>query len=112
MELAESCEREGNFRFALRALYLANLAWLGRLEFIAIHPGKTNREYESELRRRTRALPEARRLFAANVAAFERSWYGMHDVPESALTEFRGRNGEMKPILAHRLPAPVREGAA
>src|SRR5262249_6618415 len=69
LELADACEREGKLRLALRALYLANLAWLGRLEFIAIHPGKTNREYEAELRRRARALPDARRLFAANVAA-------------------------------------------
>jgi hypothetical protein len=107
LELAESCEREGNLRFALRALYLANLAWLGRLEFIAIHPGKTNREYETELRRRTRALPDARRLFAANIAAFERSWYGMHEVPAEVLEEFRGRLGAMKPILT-----PLREATA
>jgi hypothetical protein len=107
IELAESCEREGNLRFALRALYLANLAWLGRLEFIAIHPGKTNRDYETELRRRTRALPDARRLFAANIAAFERAWYGMHEVPGETLAEFRGRLGAMKPILA-----PVREVTA
>jgi hypothetical protein len=99
IELALACEREGNPRLALRALYLANLAWLGRLEFIAIHPGKTNREYEAELRRRTRALPDARRLFAANVTAFERAWYGMHDIPADALAEFRGRFGAMKPIL-------------
>jgi len=104
IELAASCEREGNLRFALRALYLANLAWLGSLEFIAIHPGKTNYEYESELRRRTRALPDARRLFAANVDAFERAWYGMHEVPPDTLGEFRERLGAMKPILT-----PVRE---
>jgi hypothetical protein len=105
--LAESSEREGNLRFALRALYLANLAWLGRLEFIAIHPGKTNREYEAELRRRTRALPDARRLFGANVAAFERAWYGMHEVPGESLAEFRERLAAMKPILS-----PVREVTA
>ena len=45
----------GNLRLALRAFYLANLAWLGRREFITIHAGKTNREYEIEMRRRTRA---------------------------------------------------------
>jgi len=31
MELAGQCLREENFRLALRALFLANLAWLGRL---------------------------------------------------------------------------------
>ena len=61
LDLAERCLREENLRLALRALYLANLAWLGRREFITIHPGKTNREYELELRRKARALADAPR---------------------------------------------------
>jgi hypothetical protein len=90
-ELAERSLREGNPRLALRAFYLASLAWLGRREFLALHPGKTNREYELELRRRARAFPDARGLFAANVAAFEGAWYGMHEVGSADVGEFRGR---------------------
>ena len=80
MALAEDSARQGDLRSALRALYLANLAWLGRGEWIAIHPGKTNREYELEVRRKARGFPEACALFAANIASFERAWYGMHEV--------------------------------
>jgi hypothetical protein len=98
-ELAEQALREGNPRLALRALYLASLAWLGRREFLSIDSGKTNREYEAELRRRTRAFPEARSLFAANISAFERTWYGMHDVAVEDLGEFRRRTTGMKTIL-------------
>ena len=87
-------------RLALRAFYLGSLAWLGRREYLAIDPGKTNREYEVELRRRARAFPEARGLFAANVAAFERAWYGMHDVGGDDVTEFRRRVEHMKTALA------------
>ena len=106
LELADECLRGENFRLALRALYLANLAWLGWCEFLTIDAGKTNREYELELKRRARAFPEARSLFAGNVEAFERAWYGLHDVSGEDVGEFRGRVGKMKAIL----PAP--EGVA
>ena len=101
--MAAQAIADGNLRLALRAFYLANLAWLGRQEFIRIHPGKTNREFELELRRRTRAYPEARDLFSANVLAFERVWYGLHDVSEDDLTLFRDRSGEIKRILSAAL---------
>ena len=39
MELAARSLREENFRFALRAYYLANLAFLGRSQLLTIHPG-------------------------------------------------------------------------
>jgi hypothetical protein len=96
IELAERSLRENNLRLALRAFYLANLAWLGRRGFISIHPGKTNREYEAELRRRARAHAEARGLFTANIAAFERAWYGMYEVTGDDIVQFRGRVSEMK----------------
>ncbi len=97
--MAENCIGERNYQLALRAFYLANLAWLGRREWIAIHPGKTNREYEGDLRRRARSFPEARALFAENLAAFERSWYGLYPVTLEAVEHFRGRTGRMKALL-------------
>lgn len=106
LELALRCLGDRNFRLALRAYYLANLAWLGRTEFIAIHSGKTNREYELELRRRARAFPEARALFAANVAAFERAWYGIHEVAAGDTDEFRNRMERMKAQMKAAPGAP------
>jgi hypothetical protein len=94
--LAETCAREGDYRAALRALYLANLAWLGRREWIAIHSGKTNREYELEVRRRAREFPEAPALFAVNVASFERAWYGKHSVTAEDADAFRERLRQIK----------------
>ena len=96
IEMAEGSLRDGNWRLAMRAFYLASLSWLGRRELIAIHPGKTNREYEMELRRRTRAAPRMRELFAGNVAAYERCWYGMHDPLPEDVAEFRRRSDDMK----------------
>jgi len=100
LEMAERALADGNPRLALRAFYLANLAWLGRQEFLGLHPGKTNREFELELRRRARQATEARALFSANVRAFERAWYGLHDVfPEDAV-EFRRRAEDIKALLS------------
>lgn len=96
MEMALECLRERKYRPALRACYLANLAWLGQRGFIAIHAGKTNREYELELRRKARQYAEARGLFGDNVSAFEGVWYGMHEATESAVAEFRQRIESMK----------------
>jgi hypothetical protein len=107
MELADRSLADRNYRFALRALYLASLAWLGRQEFLTIHPGKTNHEYEIELRRRTHTVPDARMLFAANVAAFERAWYGLHEVSAVDAAEFRERAQALKRMLE-----PPREVAA
>ncbi len=103
--MAERCIAEGNFRFALRALYLANLAWLGRQELLTIHAGKSNREFEMELRRKARHAPEACALFSANVRAFERAWYGLHEVQESDTTEFRTRIEAIKIRLAIEVAA-------
>ncbi|SPF49108.1 conserved membrane hypothetical protein [Candidatus Sulfopaludibacter sp. SbA4] len=104
LDLAERCLREENLLLALRALYLANLAWLGRREFITIHPGKTNREYELELRRKARAFTQAgtdaRTLFAGNVTAFERAWYGLHEVAPDDIAAFRQRVDQMKRAAA------------
>jgi len=111
LELAERSLAEGNVRLALRALYLANLAWLGRLEFIRIHPGKTNREFENELRRRTQPFPQARQLFSDNVRAFERAWYGLHNVSVENALDFRKRSEEIKRILGAGL-LEKGEGAA
>jgi hypothetical protein len=100
LALAERSVAEQNFRFALRALYLASLAWLGRQQFLTLHSGKTNHEYEIEMARRSRTWPEARTMFTANVAAFERAWYGEHEVTAQDIAEFRERMGGLKKLLS------------
>jgi hypothetical protein len=98
-ELAETCLAEQNYRLALRAFYLACLSWLGRREFLSIHAGKTNREYENELNRRARELPQARALFSGNVARFERAWYGEHTVSADDAAQFRQSTEQLKAEL-------------
>jgi hypothetical protein len=105
LEMAERCLAEGNVRLAVRAFYLANLAWLGRERLLTIQAGRTNRDFERELTRRARQSPEARELFSANVRSFERAWYGMHDVVAEDAVEFRRRGEEIKARLRSQVAA-------
>ena len=88
-ELAEGYLGEEDWRMAVRALYLASLAWLGRRQFIGIRSGKTNRQYERELSRKTDDAPAAQTLFSANVRVFESAWYGMHELNAADAQRFR-----------------------
>ena len=100
LDLAARMMQEENYRFALRAYYLANLAYLGHSQFLTIDSGKTNREYELELRRRARGFDQARQQFSVNVLAFERAWYGQHDVSAGDAAEFRRRIESIRSVLA------------
>ena len=100
LSLADGLVQSGDFRAALRALYLGNLAWLHSRQLISIHSGKTNFEYQREFSRRGRPSPSASGLLAGNINAFERVWYGMHAAGLDDVDRFRGRFREMKELFA------------
>jgi hypothetical protein len=89
LRMARELMAQGNFRLALRALYLAGLAHLAAREFIAIAKFKSNRDYEMEVLRRARAQPEVQKAFSQNVAIFDRVWYGLHEVNQAGVEEFQ-----------------------
>lgn len=88
LKLAHELAGRGELRLALRAMYLASLAHLGQRELVVIERFKSNRDYELELRRRARAWPDLQGAFAENVGAFDRAWYGMHEVTQDAVRHF------------------------
>jgi len=96
LALAEEWIGKQDLRMALRALYLGTLAYLGRTGLLAIHACKSNREYESELRRKSRATPEIPPLFRENLGSFERSWYGRHEVLSEDIGQFRANLDRIK----------------
>jgi hypothetical protein len=96
LKMAREMMAEGNLRLALRAFYLAGLASLAAREMIAIAIFKSNREYEAELRRRARALPAVQTAFSQNVAAFDRAWYGLHEVTQEALQQFQSNLDQIR----------------
>jgi Domain of unknown function (DUF4129) len=83
---------------ALRAYYLAGLAFLGRKELVRPHQAKSNREYQTELARRSRSTPELMPVFAKNILIFERCWYGGRTVERESLDEFLANLERMRSI--------------
>jgi hypothetical protein len=101
LNLAGELMEKGELRLALRALYLATLAYLARQEFITLAKYKSDREYELELRRRSHSQPLLAGVFAENKALFERGWYGLHEVTSGIMERF-SQNQEKIRIHAQR----------
>jgi hypothetical protein len=88
LQLARELMQSGELRLALRASYLASLAHLGHREFIRLAKHKSNRDYDTELRRRARTQPDLLAAFGRNLSSFERVWYGEHAVTTATLGDF------------------------
>ena len=80
----------GEFRQALRALFLAILSLLASRRFIAVERWKSNSDYEKELRRKAKNRADLLALFAQSRFGFERCWYGRDSVTLEALENYRG----------------------
>ena len=91
LQLARQLLLQGDRRLAMRAFYLASLAHLADRNLIALATFKSNLEYQRELDRRAHALPELIPLFHENVTAFDRVWYGLHDVTPEGVEEFAAK---------------------
>ena len=88
LQLARELRASGQLRLALRASYLASLAHLGHRELICLARHKSNHDYDRELQRRARANTALLGAFDRNLDAFERSWYGEHEVTDATLGDF------------------------
>ena len=86
--LAEELTVKGELRLAMRALYLATLAYLAEHEMITIEIYKSNREYERELKRRAHDREETLIIFSKSLNLFERVWYGMYRIPRADFDDF------------------------
>jgi hypothetical protein len=88
LAMARELMEGGHLRLAMRASYLAGLAHLGHRELIRLAKYKSNHDYDRELQRRARAYPELLTAFERNLSAFERAWYGEHEVTTETLGAF------------------------
>jgi hypothetical protein len=99
ISMARDLIEKGELRLAVRAFYLATLAFLASRDLITIEKYKSDREYEMELSRRSHAYPGLIIDFGESRSVFERSWYGNHPVSLTTMEEFS------------RIHARVRENA-
>jgi hypothetical protein len=120
MNLARDLIAKGELRLALRALFLAGLAYLGQTERLTLSRGKSNRDYQRELERRAHDAAELLAAFRRNTGRLERSWYGCHPVTAAILAAYladhsliapppapAGANPHLPPSTFHPLSAPA-----
>ena len=77
--------RNGNYRLAVRYLYLQSLQRLSEKKFIEINTNKTNYEYVMEVRRHKFANE-----FASLTLQYEYVWYGEYPVDEKLFEQIQG----------------------
>jgi hypothetical protein len=98
--LARDFMAKGDYRMALRAWFLANLAFLGAHELVGIGRSKTNLDYVQEVRRRSRTFGGLHALFSGNVLSFEHAWYGLHPVGADDVNRFAANFEEMRTAVS------------
>ncbi len=85
LAMAKEQMAKGEWRLALRALYLATLAKHAAEGLITLAKFKTNLDYERELRRRAVLQPEVTMRFLAHRLNFESVWYGRETASEAVV---------------------------
>ena len=88
LDLAKDLMAKGSLRLAMRALYLATLAYLAQKELIVVERYKSNRDYVHELCRRAHAKKELLTAFSKTVMIFDRVWYGMHQITQGDVDSY------------------------
>ena len=83
--LLRNAIRNGNYRLAVRYLYLQSLQRLSEKKFIEINTNKTNYEYVMEVRRHKFANE-----FASLTLQYEYVWYGEYPVDEKLFEQIQG----------------------
>jgi hypothetical protein len=97
--MARDFMARGDYRMALRAWFLASLAFLASRELVAIARSKTNLDYLREVRRRARSVNGLETLFAGGIQSFESAWYGLHEVGDSEVDRFAANFERMRGLL-------------
>ncbi len=83
-EAIEKAVREGNYRLAVRLLYLQNLKLLADRNLVAWRPDKTNYDYVRELDKK-----ELKQPFTLLTHIFEYAWYGNSPVGKDDFTTLK-----------------------
>jgi hypothetical protein len=96
LALADEWMAKGDFRMALKAMYLAALNYLSARELVSVRRWKSGLDYRRELARRARSKPELPVAFDRGVAIFEQGWYGMHAVDRAMAESLANGFNEMR----------------
>jgi hypothetical protein len=96
LALADEWMAKGDFRLALRAMYLAALNYLSARDLVSLRRWKSGLDYRRELARRARSKPDLAAAFTRGVAIFEQGWYGRHTVDRAMAESLANGFQEMR----------------
>ncbi len=88
IDLAKELMAKGEYRLAMRALYLATLSYLAERELVDIEIYKSNRDYDRELQRRSSDRKDLIVAFSETVTVIDRVWYGMRKISQSDVESY------------------------
>ncbi len=91
---AEETARLGDYRSAVRWLYLSSLLILEERELLRYDRTRTNREYL----RSVAHLPELSAALRSVIDVFDRVWYGFTPIGETEFRQYAGRVKELRQI--------------
>lgn len=97
IKLGRELIERGELRLAMRAFYFASLTHLAARNLITIAKFKSNQDYELELHRRAHSIASLR-SFSENVSAFDRTWYGLHEVNSEIVNHFASNVERIKAV--------------
>ncbi len=90
---AERLMKEGQYDQAIILLFGHQLLLLDHVGMLRLNRGKTNRRYVRESRSANR---DAATCLAGTVAAFERSYFGRHEITQREFADLWQANGELE----------------
>lgn len=93
--LLRNAIRSGNYRLAVRYLYLQVLTKLAERKIIEINSNKTNYEYVNEIRKHKFANE-----FASLTLQYEYVWYGEYPVDEKLFAQIQGSFAQFNKTLS------------
>lgn len=102
-KMASEFMDRGEYRLAIRAMFLAGLARLADNGRITLTRYKSNRDYATELRRKAHDLPPLTTSFTAAVLVLEEVWYGTHTATPEKVAGF---TDTIAPIFEDRNAGP------
>jgi hypothetical protein len=77
--------QKGDYRQAIRCLFLSLLLYLDKTGLLTYDPGKTNGQYLGEVHR---GMADEAKTFASLTLLFERKWYGMEESSEQDFHQY------------------------
>jgi hypothetical protein len=89
---AQGLSRGGDYRSAVRYLYLSALLILDERGLLRYDRAKTNREYLNSVS----GSPELSQPLDEVIEVFDNVWYGYHELDEAGFEHYSGRVRELK----------------